>query len=535
MNRIIEDLLKLVAVRSDSGDPCEVNAARAVLDIIKEDPYFVENPQLCGFYDKGDVYGRPVVWAIKKGASKRTVVLSGHYDAVETKCYGKFEPYALDPPRLKEEMLKSCLFDGDILEDLKNENWMFGRGAADMKAGLCINLQMLREFEPAEKNLLFTAVCDEENLSAGARQAVNLYGELKERFGLEYVYGAITEPLNLRNVGKDDPVYVLDGTGGKILPVAVVKGRLAHSAYVMNGLNSALILAEIIRNVDLSMDFLSEDLGVCNQPPATQVFGDLKKTYDVSIPEYSAAGFNMIYYAQDDPKDFVDRLAEVCRKACDTVVERFNDVYRKMVEAGKLYEGFWVDNKPAVMTLLELKDILRSKEGYEGFEAGVAFEVAELVKSRKMTMQKAGIEYIQRLMDFAGFTQPTVVVGVVPPFYPTVSNKRMVKDLSGLNERCREILSGKGINLSFRAYSQGITDISYMSCANVDSALNIMANMAIPASVYNTDFKVLSTLNIPVQLVGPACRHIHQMAERVYVPDVEYTIPEVLRTLISEA
>lgn len=535
MNNIMKDLLELVSVRSDSGTVLECVCADKIYEMILRDPYFREHPEMCGKYDENDMFGRPVVWALKKGESRRTVVVSGHYDAVETTCYGDFEEFALDPARLKSEMLKSGRFTGDVLDDLNNENWMFGRGAADMKAGVAMNLQMLREFEPVEKNLLFTAVCDEENLSAGARQAVNLYGDLKEKYDLEYVYGVITEPLNLRGVGKDDPVYLLDGTGGKILPVAVVKGRLAHSAYVMNGLNSALILAEIIRNVDLSTDFLSPDLGICNQPPATQIFSDLKKTYDVSIPEYSAAGFNMVYFAGDQPMDLINRLVGVCKAACDTVVERFNKVYDSMVKAGQLHASFWVDNKPFVMTLSQLKEMLKDRDGFTEYDKKAAETARRRVFSKEMTMQKAGIEYIQKLMDFAGFTQPGVVVGVVPPFYPTVNNERMVKNLHPLHETCAKNLKEQGINLGFRSYSQGITDISYMSCKNVDSALGVMDNMAIPSDVYGIDFETLSRMNIPCQLVGPACRHIHQITERVYVPDVEVTIPAVLRELIKQA
>lgn len=535
MRSICEMLVDLVAIRSDTGTPTECGAAKRIFELLMEDPYFQENPDMCGMYDKGDCFGRPVVWGLKKGSTGRTVILTGHYDAVETSCYGVFEPLSLSPEPLRNAMLESGSFSGEVLKDLQDDNWMFGRGAADMKAGIAINLHMLRNYEFGEKGILFTAVCDEENLSAGARQAIGLYEELKEKHGLDYVYAAITEPLGTKQVGNGVPVPLLDGATGKILPVVVVKGKLAHSAYVMNGLNSALILAEIIRGVDLNTDFLSNSMGICNQPGSTQIFFDMKKDYDVSIPEYSAAGFNLTYYADTDPMEQLKKLEKVCLDACDTVVERYNKVFDQMTAANQIDPSYRVEYYPQVMTLAQLKEMLADKPGFAQKDKSLQAEAEEKIRSGELTMQKAGIGYIRALMDLAELTAPAVVVGVVPPFYPTVTNQRLSKSIQPMLERTSKALESEGIPITVRPYSQGMNDTSYMSCANPASAMVIMDNMAISKDIYSIDFAALARLNIPTQLVGPAARNVHQMAERVYLPDVEETIPRVLQELIKQA
>ncbi len=533
--RIQDTLRQLVAVRSDSGTVSERDMAAKLYEILREDPYFQEHPELCGLYDGGDPLGRPVVWGLKLAPCRRTVILSGHYDAVETSPYGVFEPYALQPDLLKEKMLESGRFSGEVLEHLQDENWMFGRGAADMKAGDAINLHLLREFEPKDKCLLITAVSDEENLSAGARQAIGLYQMLQEKYGLEYVYAAVTESCALRGGGEGDPLLLLNGTSGKLLPVAVVKGRLAHSAYVMNGLNSALILAEIIRSMEINTDFLSFDQGMCNQPPATQIFSDLKPSYDVSTPEYSAVGFNMTYYAADDPMERLERLKQVCYDACRRAVEKYEDVFDRMTAAGQLFTGYRAEYSPTVLSLVELKERLRGVPDFAKKDRELQNKMAEEIRSGKATMQKAGIRYIHHLMELGDLPAPTVVVGVVPPFYPTVSAAYLSRDIRPMVERAKKALEEKGYTFREHAYTQGMTDMSYMACLSPRTCAAVMENMAVPGTIYAIDFAALAHLNVPTQLIGPASRNIHQMLERVYLPDVDEHIPCLLRELIRQA
>lgn len=532
MRTIEELLLKLVAVRSDTGTAMECDMAATILELIREDPYFQANPQLCGAYDAGDLFGRPVVWALKKGSGSQTLILSGHYDVVETTCYGELRDLALSPVELKAAMLAKGGHPPEVARDLDNPAWMFGRGTADMKAGLAINLHTLLSAEPGATNLLFTAVSDEENLSAGARQAVGLYTRLREQFGLEYQLAVISEP-STRDPEAGMPYLLTDGSAGKILPVVVAKGRIAHAAYMLNGLNSTVIVAEIVRNVELSPVFLSSDRGMSNQPPTTQIMKDLKECYDVTMPEYSAAGFNMTFFKSTDPTELLKKLRAICERALADVVARYNTVYEQMVAEHGLSPVLKADYQPRVLMLQELKAELSARAGFVAFNAQLEHDLSERVQRQEITLQRGSIDYIKALLDFASFDQPTVVIGMAPPYYPAVHNAYLQQDISSVLAELSAAVEKHGQSAVRAAYSQGMTDLSYLSCVALAGANQMMGNLAMPKQVYDIDFAGLAQLNIPALLIGPASRGIHQAAERVYLPDVYEGIPQLFAELIQ--
>ena len=182
MRSIEELMLELVSVQSDTGTAMELAMAEKIYALVKECPYFVEHPEYCGTYEDDDILHRPVVWALRKGTGDRTLVLEGHYDAVEIDTYGTLKPYALSPALLKEKMRSMSMWDEEQNRDLCDDDWCFGRGVADMKAGLAINLHTLFTSRNEEVNIVFVAVPDEENLSSGALQAVGLFEDLKKRY-----------------------------------------------------------------------------------------------------------------------------------------------------------------------------------------------------------------------------------------------------------------------------------------------------------------------------------------------------------------
>ncbi len=522
-----ELLLELVGARGVTGTAGERDVARKILDLVREDPYFARHPDCCGAWDGGDSLGRPVVWALKKGSGRRTVVLTGHYDTVDTACYGVFEPYALAPYALRSALSAAPPEDEELRRDLADENWMFGRGCADMKAGLALNLNALYEYEPGEVNVLFTAVSDEENLSAGARQAVGLYHLLRERFGLDYAVAVVSEPVE-RAEGAPHPV--INGSAGKILPVVVARGIPAHSASMLRGINSAHLIANVIRETEYDTAFLSQGGSLFTEPPAAQMVRDLKAGYDVSMPEYTAAAFNMTFFCGTDPVALMERLLENCRSAAEALIMRYEACLDDMERTGRIGPDRRKNFAVRVVTLEELEAETYARSGFEDYRREAKARSARLVAGGG-NLLAASVEYIRDIMAFAG-GGAMMVAGIAPPYYPAVNNDFLQKDVAPIVRDAIRSLEDQGIRAEREDYSQAMMDLSYMSCANPESARRVMGNMPLPASLYDMDIGGMAALEIPALVIGPARKEIHQLGERVYLPDVEQALPAVFRQII---
>lgn len=168
-----------------------------------------------------------------------TVILTGHFDVVDTAVYGELAPRALDPDALGRLL-------GPTLPD--PQAWLFGRGSMDMKAGLAVEMELLRDLaaDPTRLpvNLLLLAVPDEENASAGMRGAVPWLVNLAEREGLDYLAAIDAEPSSAGLPDAQGPV-LFEGTVGKLMPAFLCLGRETHVGDAYAGLSAALLSSRI--------------------------------------------------------------------------------------------------------------------------------------------------------------------------------------------------------------------------------------------------------------------------------------------------
>lgn len=531
MNEITKLLYRLVSVRSDTGSSYEKDMADEIYSVIEENQYFKNNPELFGKYNSGDILDRPVVWALRRCLNNKTLIITGHYDTVGIDSYGIYQQYALDPDNLKQKFLEGGFGDELIRRDLGDPNWAFGRGIADMKAGLAIGLNALFTSSEDDLNILFVAVPDEENISSGAIMATDLYHELKDKFGLEYVLAIVPEP---ESHGVGEAVDIIGGSMGKFMPVIVVKGILTHAGYLMKGLNSGFILTEVIRRIELDKTKILSKDGIYTQPPTVQMFRDLKKGYDVSVPEYSAALFNFMFLKLRTPNSYIEDLRIVCRDAFETAVHKYNDTFSELVDMGLQKEEYRLKFDPRVMTLAELDEYTSNKKaGYKTFKDKLNQEISKKVHSKEITLQTASIDIIKAMLEYSEITDPVAVIGISPPYYPAVANDVLDKDVyyafDDLEISLREEF---GFGLRHVYSNLGMTDISYMSCTDPQGEREFLENMTVPIELYDIPVERIAELNIPTYKIGPIERDIHKIGERVYLPDVEAVIPKVFNKII---
>ncbi len=153
----------------------------------------------------------------EKGQGEGALLLYGHMDTVPSaKGWGDTDPWM---PRV----------EGDRL---------YGLGASDMKAGLCIILQAVQDFTPEGYKLKLAFFADEENISEGA------YRLIQSPWVEDVVAALVPESSTSKSQHLGPPMPTL-GRRGRIDLDVQVRGRAAHAAHQELGV-SALLRGAIV-------------------------------------------------------------------------------------------------------------------------------------------------------------------------------------------------------------------------------------------------------------------------------------------------
>jgi arginine utilization protein RocB len=210
-DRIKELMLELVRVQSDTGTRQEKDVEAYLHEWLGHREYFKNHPDYFGLYPMGkDPLERSVVWGLVKGQGDQTVILMHHHDVVDAFDYGSLAKWAYDPPKL-QTALAGMELAAEARMDLEGDEWIFGRGTGDMKAGAAIQCVLLEEYsEKADfkGNILLLSVPDEENLSEGMRGSLSLLSDLKAAFNLDYKIMINSEPHS-KEQGKTGTFHLL--------------------------------------------------------------------------------------------------------------------------------------------------------------------------------------------------------------------------------------------------------------------------------------------------------------------------------------
>lgn len=540
--RIEENLLKFVAVRTDSGAPCE----RAMEDFFsqwfQQIPYFQEHAEHCGLFPiPEDHLSRRVAWALRKGTGRRTIVMIHHSDCVETSDYSGLEKYCLEPHKL----IRAFKDHGeelppDIEKDLDSGEWLFGRGVADMKGGGAMEMALMEIYcrQPDfQGNVLILSVPDEENLSAGMLGACFLLKELREKWDLDYVLMIDTESHERES---PDASVIYDGSVGKIMPVVYVRGKLAHVGQVFSGLNPINLLAEIVRRTELNLYFI-ERSGNTVTPPATWLYSkDRKEVYDVSLP-MDAVGYMSILPLEKTPMDLMDTIKEICVDSFEQVLKGMNESYRIFQMAG----GRDPVKLPFKSNVKFFAELYQEAIGDSGRDFADAFQavysrVVARLRNKECLVIDAVNELIAVTLKHVKDPYPMVVIALAPPYYPSVNNAK----LSGpAAERAGQAIAGVmdyaakelGRKYSLKNYYTGISDLSYaMFTSGPGNISYIENNMLLWGEFYRIPLDIIQEMSMPVVNIGPWAKDIHKYTERVYKDDLYRVSPLMLHRIICD-
>lgn len=529
--KIEEVFLEMVKIKSNTGTKLEKDVEEYIYNYLSSFNYFKENKEHYGRVDIEDEFNREVIWALVKGRSDKTVVLLHHHDVVDSLDYGKFQEYAYSPERLKEEY-RTLEFPKEIMDDLDSENWCFGRGTCDMKAGASIQLETLKhysELSDFQGNILLISVADEESFSTGMRKTIKLLNDLKEKFNLSYELLINSEPheRKSKDIGK-----IYDGSVGKIMPVVYVKGYKSHIGQIFSGFNPLLLLSRIAIQTETNMDFADRELGEVSPPPSWSYLRDFKENYDASIPEAAGGYFSVLTLSQT-PKDILNKIKDISETAFKESIDQLNNNYKDFnKDGGKLP---WA---PKVKYFSEIYEeaLEYGKDEFEKDFKETIEKIKEDILKEKTIIPNSNFTLIQKALDYIPSSDPIVVIGISPPYYPHVSNENLYthKKIKNLKEVINRKAEEFGESYTLDKYFMGISDLSYTSLNKAEEVVPyIENNMPLWNHLYDINFNELKKLDIPVINIGPWGKDLHKRTERVYMKDLKNNTPKLISEVID--
>ncbi|MDM5298638.1 M20/M25/M40 family metallo-hydrolase [Bacillus pumilus] len=520
-----ELLTSLMQYESISGSTGEVALAEYIYYLLRERPYFEQNPHHLTLHPMKD--GRYYLTAlVKRSKLPRTVLLLSHFDVVDTEDYGEFQNMACKPEELMASFSqKSALLPKRAREDLASGEWLFGRGVMDMKAGLTVQLSMIERAMTGmfEGNVLLVTVPDEEVNSQGMLEAVPKLKELREQHGLDYTACLNSEPMFEKYPG-DEHQYIYTGSIGKILAGFFCKGMETHVGEPFSGLNANFMVSELNHLLELNPHYCEEVDGEVTPPPTNLMQKDLKETYSVQTPHTAVTLFNVLMMKRSS-EELHGLLYETAKQAAVQIQTKLK---QKTAEFQRFQQFTPIDSSITVLTYHELYQKAAERSGTE--------EVERIVNDAFANRGELGdrdfsTKIVSELTTLCKEDGPLIVLFYSPPFYPSVSSSddpHIQKSLQKIQREAKEVY---GLDVEEVKYFPGLSDLSYVQLEKQDVG-NYTTNMPLYLKGYALPQGEKEALFVPVINVGPLGKDPHKWTERLHVPFSFGILPALLESTI---
>lgn len=321
VKQLTEEMVAIPSINKEPGGESAV--ARYIQDFYMSLPYFQAHPeQVKCFQTKNDFVVRHSTLAYVKGTkgnSNRTVILIGHIDTVGVDDFGTIREYAFRCEELPAKLRETFVLPQEVIDDIESGEYLFGRGALDMKSGVAGHMYLIQYFsehpEELDGNLLAIGECDEEDNSKGIITALDLLEELKEKEHFEYV-ACINADYSTNYAPGDENRYIYYGSIGKLLPCFAVFGKEAHVGQAFSALDPNLVLANITRKMSLNTDLCDIAQGEVAIPPISLKQMDTKGPYTVQTA-LTAFGYYNFFTHGWSPSIVLEKSKQMAVEAFD--------------------------------------------------------------------------------------------------------------------------------------------------------------------------------------------------------------------------
>lgn len=463
-----------------------------------------------------------VVALYKAPTSKQTITLISHYDTVGVEDYGSYQHLAFNMEEITNTFRNHPAYlNEDALKDLKSGDYVFGRGAMDMKPGLMLHMSLLEQaiIEQWDINLVLMTVPDEEVNSQGMLAAVSCLDRLRKTHELDIKLHLNSEPT-FQQAGNDMNHYYYTGSIGKIMPGVLVYGKETHVGTPANGLSSNYISSFIQQEIEYSDTFKESFDGESTPFPVSLLVQDIKHHYDVQTPFRSVALFNLFLFKQH----------------ANAIFAQFNQAVQRAVDKGfnayltRLHsEGITPQFNINVMTYHELLSY-----AFNHYSSSQVQHIIQHATTVEHKPHLQSISIVDQLMKLCRDLGPTVVTFFAPPYYPA-TNTSSHPLITSIGQTIEKTLQDQFNRTSKRIhYFNGISDLSYVRPSPAGSQFDAyQENTPVFNQTYTIPFEAIERIQAPLINCGPIGKDAHKVTERLHQKSAYEELPLILETIIK--
>lgn len=534
---------KLVSIASVNTTDGEGEIGVFIEAYLREIPYFKKHPDQIIVQElredrEKNRYHRRNVFALVIGEKERkpdTLVFHGHTDTVGVEDYAGLKDYAFDCDRLMEELRKMEL-PREVREDLESGDYLFGRGACDMKSGDAVFLALIRKFaEKADKlsgNLLLSLNPVEENLHTGVIEGCDVLLALREKYGLTYRL-AINNDYTCPMYSGDPHHYIYTGVVGKLLPCFYIQGNETHVGQCFEGFDASVAAAKLVDKISLNSEYCDAFHGEYSLPPVALKMKDLKTWYNVQTAKEALVYFNYFVY-NADMSEIMAKLLAAGSWAMEQSLLELNEKYRAFCGlTGDAYMPIRYEYE-----VIPYGELVRRAEQKAGED-----RVRELLSGRTRELEAQGVDkrevpvfLIRELLAVLKLYQPLMVLYFAAPYCP--HNTLQEKDRP-ITEKLTHILSQveqeEQITYKMCSFFPSLSDSSYLRIDDSEASIALLSgNFPQMEILYPLPLEKIRSLNIPAVDFGVYGKDAHKWTERVNISYSFEVLPRLIEKTVHE-
>ena len=526
IEKLTKKLVSINSVNNDSNKG-ESKAAKYIYDYFSKNAYFKNHPNQLMMFDCEN--NRHSTIAYIKGKTNKTIVLMGHIDTVEIDDYGKAKKSACNPDKIVDELIKHFDLDKKVLDDIKSNRYMFGRGTLDMKSGVAVNMVVLDYFtkhlDELNGSLLLLAECDEEGDSKGVISALDKLIEIKEKEKFEYKACINTD----YSVSDNNDRFMYLGTVGKLLPSFICIGKESHVGSPFKGFDPSLLLSILNKNISLNADLADKSKDKTSVPPICLKQSDFKQSYTVQTAGSAYAYFNYMLYTSS-PVKVMNNCLRIAKNSFKETINLLNNNYKKYCKNNKLtYQK--LPYEVNVYTFEEFDAYLRGSN--PDYKNDIKAYAKKLVKDNpSIDIREYSYKLVLKAYEYYELKKPVLIVYFGSTFYSNIETKD--KKLREAVYKTAEMINTESkYDIKVSDFYPYISDMSYLSCPHSSKDIKAMlANCPYYEYRYDYPYEKTKQIEMPTVNIGTFGFDGHTYIERMEKDYCFNELPNLVYTTI---